>query len=255
MATYSDDNSDAQTSDPRRIGRKVLRPRQQVEERIRSAILSGELTSGERLPSEAELARQFDVSRNTVREALLALSTQNLISKVAGAGGGSFVRSVDYESLGEVVSDSMQSLLALGRIEFEEVALVRQHLEVPAVRMAAAHRTNEDLEILQGILRKQKNASVEDPDVPRLDAEFHTAIARAGRNRVLSAFVAALHRQTEPVRYLDLSPEVGLETVRQHQRIVAAIVAQDPDEAEHATIEHLTYLRKHISAYSRAQVS
>ena len=67
------------TVEPRHIGRKVLRPRRQVEERIRSAILSGELRSGERLPSEAELARQFDVSRNTVREALHGLATQNLI--------------------------------------------------------------------------------------------------------------------------------------------------------------------------------
>lgn len=235
----------------RHIGRKVLRPRQQVEDRVRSAILSGELRSGERLPSEAELARQFDVSRNTVREALQGLATQNLIKKVPGAGGGSFVRSVDYESLGTVLSESMQSLLALGRIEFEEVAQVRQHLEVPAVRLAAARRTEEDVEKLRGIVDSQKSISIEDPGVPELDARFHTEIAKVSRNRVLAAFVAALHQQTEPVGYLDLSPEVGQMTVRQHGAIVAAIAEGDADAGERAIIEHLTYLRQNLLAYEQ----
>jgi len=237
--------------EPRRIGSKVLRPRRQVEEQIRSAILSGELRSGERLPSEAELARQFDVSRNTVREALHGLATQNLIKKVPGAGGGSFVRSVDYESLGTVLSESMQSLLALGRIEFEEVALVRQHLEVPAVRLAAARRTEEDVERLRGIVDSQKSISIEDPGVPKLDAQFHTEIAKVSRNRVLAAFVSALHQQTEPIRYLDLSSEVGQTTVRQHRAIVAAIAKGDADAGEQAIIEHLTYLRQHLLAYEQ----
>jgi GntR family transcriptional repressor for pyruvate dehydrogenase complex len=237
------------------IGRKVLRPREQVEEQIRSAILTGILHSGERLPSEAELSRQFDVSRNTVREALHALATQNLIYKVPGAGGGSFVRSVDHESLGAVLSESMQSLLALGRIEFEEVSLVRQHLEVPAARLAAAHRTDEDLGLLRDIVKRQKSISVDDPTVSDLDAQFHTAIAKASGNRVLASFVAALHQQTEPVRYLDLSPEVGTTTVRQHQSIVTAIAAGDQQAAEAAIIEHLTYLREHLIAYNAGERS
>lgn len=244
-------SSDASTAgpngvtQPRRIGRKVLRPREQVQEMVRSAILAGELHSGERLPSEAELARQFDVSRNTVREALHALATQNLIYKVPGAGGGSFVRSVDHESLGKTVSDAMQSLLALGRIEFDEVAMVRQYLEVPSVRQAALNRTAEDLEHLDDIVGRQVRASVDDPVVIQLDAQFHVGIATASGNRVLSSLVAALHRQTEPVRYLDLSPEVGHVTVRQHQAILQAIRAQDADAGERAIVDHLSYLREH----------
>jgi DNA-binding FadR family transcriptional regulator len=234
-----------------RIGREVLRPRQQVEEQIRGAILSGQVASGSRLPSEAELARQFHVSRNTVREALQALATQSLISKLRGAGGGSFVRSVDHESLGRVLSDSMQSLLSLGRIEFEEVALVRQHLEVPAARLAAANCTDAHLAHLARIVGRQKSVSVEGPSVPRLDAEFHTTIANSSGNLVLASFVTALHRQTEPVRYLDLSPEVGHATVRQHQTIVRAIEDRDADAAERAMIEHLTYLREHLLAHSK----
>lgn len=234
------------------IGTKVLRPRQQVEDQIKAAILSGALRGGDRLPGEVELARQFEVSRTTVREALRSLSTQNLIVKTPGAGGGSFVRSADHSSLRSTLVDSVHNLLALGSIAFEEVAIVRQHLEVPAVRLAAVNRTEEDLQELHEILDLQKSISVDDRSVPALDERFHGAIARASGNRVLASFVSALHIETEPVHYLDLSPEVGRTTVRQHQQIVRAIANQDPDAGEQAMIEHLTYLREHLLVYHQS---
>lgn len=236
---------------PKPFGKKVLRPRQQVEDQIKAAILSGTLRGGERLPGEVDLAQQFGVSRATVREALGSLAAQNLIVKTPGAGGGSFVRRIDLSSLSSALVDSVHNLLALGSIAFEEVALVRQHLEVPAVRLAALNRTGEDLEELQEVLDMQKSISVEDPSVPALDERFHGVIARASGNRVLAAFVSALHLETEPVHYLDLSPEVGRTTVRQHQRIVRAIADQDPEEGEAAIIEHLTYLREHLLAHQQ----
>ncbi len=236
---------------PRTIGKKVLRPRQQVEDQIKAAILSGALRAGDRLPGELELARQFEVSRTTVREALRSLSTQNLIATTPGAGGGSFVRDVNHSSLREVLGDSVHNLLALGSIEFEEVAIVRQHLEVPSVRLAAVHRTDEDLRELRAIVDLQRSISVEDPRVPTLDEQFHATIARASGNRVLASFVCALHLETEPVHYLDLSPEVGQATVRQHQRIVRAIADRDADAGERSMAEHLTYLREHLLAYRR----
>ncbi|MGH3354352.1 MAG: FadR/GntR family transcriptional regulator [Nocardioidaceae bacterium] len=233
------------------VGTKVLRPRQQVEDQIKAAIVSGALRSGEKLPGEVELAHQFGVSRSTVREALRSLATQGLIEKTPGAGGGSFVRSADPSSLRSALADSMYTLLTLGSIEFEEVAIVRQHLEVPSVRLAAANRTEEDLAELRGVLDLQKSISVEDPRVPTLDEQFHGTIARASGNRVLASFVSALHLQTEPVHYLDLSPEVGRTTVRQHQRIVQAIADRNPDAGAEAMVEHLTYLREHLLAYYR----
>ena len=231
------------------IGQAVLRPRQQVEETIKSAILSGDLKSGEMLPPEAELARQFNVSRTTLREALRVLSSQHLILKVPGARGGNFVQSVDFRSLGTVMTEAVDNLMTLGSIRFEEVADVRQQLEVPAVRLAAANRSSEDLARLSDIVARQKSASVDDPEIPDLDRQFHTHIAQASGNRVLASFVATLHHATEPVHYLDLSPEVGRDTVRQHAAILRAIKNQDADAGEVAIIEHLTYLRRHILAH------
>jgi GntR family transcriptional repressor for pyruvate dehydrogenase complex len=228
------------------IGRRVLRPREQVEVLIRSAILSSELKSGERLPREMELSRQFDVSRTTVREALRSLTAEGLIRKTPGAGGGSFVCSVDHHSLGILVQESLHNLLQMGTLAFDEVAMVRQYLEVPSARLAAENRRDEHLDLMRSILEREKRATVDDPVVPALDAELHAAIADASGNRVLASFVLALHQETEPVHYLELSPEVGRETVTQHQRIVSAIDEQSPDDAEVAIVAHLTYLRRHI---------
>lgn len=230
----------------RSIGTEVVRPRQQVEERIKRAILDGELKTGERLPSESELARQFAVSRTTVREALRSLSTQNLIDKVPGANGGSFVRTVDHQSLGDMLSESMGNLLSLGTIEPIEVNEVRRYLELPAVRLASRHRDAADLAELREIVERQKTISVNDPAVPRLDVDFHSAVARASQNRVLSSFVHALHEQVMPVRFLDLSEEVGSRSVQQHLRIIRAIDEQNADEAEAAMAEHLAYLGEHM---------
>lgn len=230
------------------LGHRVLRPRQQVEDALRTAVLDGRLRTGDRLPPEAELARQFCVSRPTVREALSALETQGLIRKVTGAGGGSFVRAVDHHALGELVEESVHNLLQLGSVSVDEVAMVRQHLEVPSASLAARNRTEEDIADLRRILDEQRVRSVDDPEVPELDARFHVAIARISGNRVLAALVYAVHRESEPVSYLDLSAEVGRETFLQHQAIVDAIADGDGDAADAAITAHLTYLRRHIKA-------
>lgn len=223
----------------------VLRPREQVEEQIRQAILSGQLAIGSKLPSEAALAAEFSVSRTTVREALRSLATSGLISKVPGSGGGSFVRSVDHWSLGRVVLEGMRNLLQLGTIEAAEASDVRYMLEVPAARLAAENRTDSDLRILERIVSQLAATSHEDPDVAAMDTQFHTTIALTSRNRVLACLIYALHTVSEPVRNLSLTAEVGRESHRQHRHLLDAIKDRDPDAAEAAMIEHVAYLKKH----------
>ena len=69
----------------------------QIAKAIRDAIMSGQLIVDERLPSEAELSEQFNVSRPTVREALKRLGAQSLIRTRRGATGGAFVNRLRFE--------------------------------------------------------------------------------------------------------------------------------------------------------------
>lgn len=225
----------------------VRRAREQVEGQLREAILSGVFASGEKLPSEADLASRFSVSRTTVREALRALVSAGLISKVPGASGGSFVQAVDHHSLEAVLSESMDNILRLGSVDYREVADVRRFLEIPAARKAALHRTSEQVEALDHFINEEVKAKVDSPTVPSLDMGFHSTVATATGNRLLSSFITALHRVTRPVLALDLSEEVGRETVRQHKAIAEAIADGDPDRAEEAMTAHLDYLEQRSS--------
>lgn len=223
----------------------VQRPRQQVEDQLRQAILSGVLGIGKKLPPEAALAVEFGVSRTTVREALRSLASDGLIEKIPGAGGGSFVRTVDHHSLGSALGEDIENLLRLGSLEFHEAAAVRRLLEVPAAAWAATRRSDAELEELEEIIADQRALSVDDPRIAELDVRFHAAIAKASQNRILAALVFALHQVTEPVHHLDLNPEVGKQTFRQHVAVVRAVKKQDPEAAEAAMLTHLRYLENH----------
>ena len=119
--------------------RQVTRPRAQVEEQLKEAILHGAFGQGERLPPETQLARQFGISRPTLREALGALASAGLIHKVPGVAGGNFVNSVTPESLTKTLSESMSTILRLGSLSVGEITEMRRLLEIPAARYAAAH--------------------------------------------------------------------------------------------------------------------
>jgi GntR family transcriptional regulator, transcriptional repressor for pyruvate dehydrogenase complex len=222
----------------------VARAREQVETQIREAILSGTFKRGEKLPSEAELAESFAVSRTTVREALRSLAAAGLIFKVPGASGGSFVQVIDYRSLSGVLGDSIVNTLRLGTVEYDEVAQVRYLLEVPSAKLAAANRTEEDVETLRTIVDRQKEITFDHPDVPRLDIDFHSAIGDASGNRVLASFVTALHQAIRPVLAKHLDAKAARDTVRQHAAIVKAISEGDVEAAAGAMEKHLNYLQK-----------
>lgn len=235
----------SQDTPPLFVATVVQRPRQQVEDQIRHAISSGALTGGQKLPSEAVLALNFGVSRTTVREALRSLVADGLIEKVPGASGGSFVRSLDHETLGADLVHDIENLLSAGSVGFLEASQVRRMLEMPSARLAAVHRSAAELDALHEVISEQRLLSHDDPRVPELDTRFHSLISQASGNRVVAAFVTALHEVTEPVHHLHLDAEVGKGTFRQHRAIVGAIERQDPAAAEAAMGEHLEYLERH----------
>ena len=221
---------------------QVTRPRDQVEQQIREAILSGQFGQGDKLPPETELASMFGVSRPTVREALGALVTGGLIRKIPGVAGGSFVNTVTPDSLSQMLSESMDTILRLGALDVTELTAVRRVLEVPAAGWAAEHRDQEAIETLRDVVDQQRETTIDDPAIPAYDMTFHTTIGHATGNRLLGAFIAAVHGSTHPAQYLHVTAEVGRQTVKQHMAILAAIEAGDARTASEAMASHLDYV-------------
>jgi len=130
------------------------------------------------------------------------------------------------------------------------VTAARMYLEIPSARLASLNRSSAHVDMLSDIVERESAIPVDSPDVPKLDQQFHATIAEASGNRVLAGLVAALHQSTEPVHYLELSPEVGRKTVRQHKAVVRAIRARDVNGAERAITAHLLYLSKEFTDHA-----
>jgi GntR family transcriptional regulator, transcriptional repressor for pyruvate dehydrogenase complex len=227
--------------------RQVTRPRDQVEGQIREAILGGQFAQGDKLPPETELAAQFGVSRPTVREALGALVSAGLIRKIPGVAGGSFVNTVTPDSLSHMLSESMDTILRLGALDVSELTSVRRVLEVPAAEWAAQNRETSHLDTLHEIVQKQRETTINDPDIPSYDLAFHTTIGHASGNRLVAAFIAAVHNSTHPAQYLHVTEEVGHRTVKQHMEILDAIENQQAEAARDAMASHLEYVLQYSS--------
>jgi DNA-binding FadR family transcriptional regulator len=220
-----------------------------VAERLRQRVVHGELQPGERLPNEAVLATDFGVSRATVREALRVLATQSLIRTSKGAGGGSYVTLPSLNGVSEYVQSSISLLADADDVTLEELLEARELLEVPAARLAAERRTEEELERLRDAI----------PDEPlRLgtqrqfvyNQDFHLAVIDGCRNALLA--IAAQPVFAVLQRNLARS-KLGARfhrTINEHHRaIAAAIEAGDADAAGGEMYDHLEYLRPY---YERA---
>ncbi len=222
----------------------VMRPRQQVESQLRTAILDGTFANGEKFPSETRLAEQFGVSRATIREALRSLSEAGLISTSIGAGGGSFVTYFDHHRLADFLSERLASTLELGSISNDEVVQFRALVEVPAARLAAANRTEEHIAQLRAAVAEAKVTPLEDPRSFEVNADFHRIVADATGNRLLSTFIAATLRVTLPIDQVTLSgAKLGRSAIRDHDELTDAIEKQDLDAAQALAIKHLDFLQ------------
>ena len=230
----------------------VRRPREQVEKQLRDAIMASTFKQGERLPSEPDLAREFQVSRSAIREALRVLVSGGLIAKVPGAGGGSFVQSIDHDSLKSLLSGSLETIMKFGSVSFDEVNDVRRMLEVPAARLAAENRTEEQAAELRRLIKRQEEMFAEsrddhDPELYELGQSISRLVGEASGNRLLASFVSALSQVTVPVYMRELRPDEA-EAARDRSRsLVDAIDRKDSLSAEAAMSAQLAPMRHHAA--------
>ncbi|MFN8187716.1 MAG: FCD domain-containing protein [Gaiellales bacterium] len=229
--------------------RRVRKAYEQVADQLRELITSGELSPGARLPNEALLAREFGVSRATIREALRVLAAQNLLRTAKGAGGGSYVTIPTVDHISEFLRSNIGLLTDSRDLTLEELIEARELLEVPAARLAARRRKDADVERLRAAIP---------PEAIRLDTreefihntEFHTVLIETCGNKLLyiaaqpvfSALQTSLSRS-------GLGKRFHREIHTAHARIAEAVGAADEDGAASEMRRHLEFL---VPFYERA---
>jgi DNA-binding FadR family transcriptional regulator len=222
--------------------RRVRKAYEQVADQLRELIVGGELARGDRLPNEQVLARQFGVSRATVREALRVLAAQNLIRTAKGAGGGSYVTLPSADHISDFVTSNINLLTEASEVSLDELLEARELLEVPAARLAARRRSEEDVERLVAAIPNESGAFGPDE---RFDwnKEFHAVLIETSGNSLLTIASQPLFSvlQTNLARSA-LGPAFHAEVDRQHRLIADAVAAGDADAAGEGMKSHLAYL-------------
>lgn len=204
-----------------------------MHESLAKLIATGELASGQRLPSEGDLCRLFAVSRPVVRKALTRLRAERLV--VSRKGAGSFV----IDGAQEQETENAQETLAttLKALEY------RRSIEPDAAYYAAIRRGPSELAAIGTALERFRD--FDGHGYADVDKAFHRAIARASRNdhyeRGLDLIAYDIDLGIRLAHHLSKlgRAERRLAIFAEHREIHAAIDAQDPDAARRAMLSHL----------------
>jgi GntR family transcriptional repressor for pyruvate dehydrogenase complex len=214
-----------------------------LTERIRAEILRGlksrNLSPGDRLPSERELAAALRVSRPSVREAVRSLQAEGRL--VVKHGQGVFVAEPTMQ---KALRESMAQL----DHSLSELFAMREVLEVPAARWAAQRQDSAKLMAVQQAFADLDEALRERPrNVERLqdlDATFHLRIVQAAGNRLLEQSQGVLNELLLTGLQTTLAIEGRAESSRdEHHRILTALLQADADAAGSAAQAHIRNVR------------
>jgi DNA-binding FadR family transcriptional regulator len=227
----------------------VRKAYEQVADQLRALIVSGTLAPGERLPIESALARDFGVSRATIREALRVLAAQGLVRTAKGPAGGSFVTLPTVDHISSFVEANVGLLTETRHVTLEELLEARELVEVPAARLAAARRSEADLE------RLRATVPADDLELGNIDefaynAEFHSCVLEASRNTLLTVSAQPIFTVLQTHLARSTLPRSFHTSIHaHHERILEAVEAEDAEGAAAEMRDHLGFLRPY---YERA---
>jgi GntR family transcriptional regulator, transcriptional repressor for pyruvate dehydrogenase complex len=208
---------------------------QQAIDEIKAMIIRGELRSGDRLPKEADLAARLGLSRNSLREAVRALTMVRILE--TRQGDGTYVTSLEPDILLETVSfiaDYHRDRTLLHVLE------VRRILETAATGLAAQHISDEQLAELEESVGQMDACETVEAFVDN-DLAFHRTIAGASGNPVLASLLESLSSRTSRARVWRGVTQAGAieQTKADHRAIYEALARHRPELASGLAIAHL----------------
>jgi len=200
----------------------------QIAKAIRDAIISGALIVDERLPSEAELADQFAVSRPTVREALKRLAAQSLIRTQRGAFGGAFVNRLSYREAYNQQITTSTLLLSMNGVSFDVACEARFAMERACAPLAARRRSADHLATMRAEIHRQAQPGLTDQAFCASDVAFHRALVDAAGNPVLSYQLTGSVEAMQPLmNMITFTARSRGQIIALHERIADGAEAGD----------------------------
>ena len=207
-------------------------------------IREGRLAVGDKLPTEAAIMAEFDVSRTVVREAISKLQASGLVETRHGIG--TFVLGMGQTPGFKITPDQFSTLR-----DVIAVLELRIGVETEAAALAALRRTDANLATMRQALNAVAQAVDEGRDAVSADFQFHLEIARATQNSHFIELISTLGSMIIPRARLE-GPDAQSDERRQylrrvngeHENVFDAIVGQDPEAARAAMRTHLANSRE-----------
>jgi GntR family transcriptional repressor for pyruvate dehydrogenase complex len=212
---------------------------EELVERIKDMVRQGRYGPGAQLPAERDLARELEVSRASVREALRTLSIMGVLETRHGSGSHVCDSSVN------VLRTSFQFMLLLDRPTIEDLYETRELLEVHLAGRAAERRTDADLAEIDAA---QAALLAARPDGGHWDTErwidanarFHQAVAHAAHSPVLERFMSCIHDGIRATIQASTPGERDWrENLAVHAQVTEAIRRRNPADARRAMTVHM----------------
>ncbi|RDV29150.1 FadR family transcriptional regulator [Alteromonas aestuariivivens] len=212
-----------------------------VAEQISNLVKSGELSSGQRLPSERDLAEKLGVSRPTIREAMIALELAGIIEIRTGSG--------IY-----VLDQSPELTLEDEGVGPFEILDTRYILESEACALAAARITDKQLAELKDIILEMEEEEKRPDASEKADMKFHLLIAEASQNSAISVIIKWLwelrNRSSLSQLFMSRLRKEGIHpSINEHRKILRALERRDPERARSAMKAHIENATEAASAY------
>lgn len=213
---------------------KQMRVSEEVAGQLKESIMVGHFKAGDRLPSERDLADDFQVSRVAIREALRSLENSGFIITRQGATGGAYVTDLTFKHL----SNAFVDLFLSEKISIPELYRVRLLIEPEVARLAAGHINSHYTKRLKAILEAEEQPIQSlDEDFERKTA-FHFTLAEMCGNRFFEALIGSLMELTRRVIQVGDPDFHFIHPAGMHRPIVEAVLAGNPAKAALAMKKH-----------------
>lgn len=204
-----------------------------VVDEIKKAILSGKYKTGEALPSETELARQFGVSRPVIREGIRVLQSRGFLEIRRGTTGGAFVRDLYQLPFMEDFAD----LIRYRRVKVDHLAKARLLLEPEVCRLTAQNASEKEINEMQGLLDSYDVIKERDKLDP-LYAMFHRLVGRACGNPIYSIIMENIMDFTESFIRTMKPVTTIIHNESDHDEIMDAFRQRDSEKAAEVGTRH-----------------
>ena len=223
---------------------------EEVADKMQALIISGFWQKGERLPGEVQLAKEFGVSRSTLREAIRQLSSKGLVQ--VRHGEGTFVW---YPEADEFMSPLLPRLI-MDREDITSIMEARSMVEVETARLAALRRTDEELARLQELFEQMKESVHDRKRFAKKDHAFHKQVALAAHNPIIIKIYEAVEvfLVSQQLRIVDLADALE-RGVSDHQVILGAITNGDGPAAAEAMLNHIKHTQAAVNKRSEILVA